>query len=290
LTNLNTAIADPSYFSRSLPNPMFGILPVTTTLGASPNLSADNLLRPNPLFNGMTDNLVQQGRYYSNQLQVKIERRMLGGESTGVLIFGLSYAYGKAIEQNHLINGFLNDPIKELDNTNKAQNLSFHMVWDLPFGQGRRFLNVQNRYGRGLVSGWRFDSIFTYASGNPTGWPNLINFCGDWHAANQNENSWFNNTKACYTQFPTNVQRLTPDRFPDIQDPAVGPFVNAALEKYIGIGERYKVLLRGEVFNLTNHAQRGGPDTGFTSATFGMLPKSQLNFPRVFQLAAKFYF
>jgi hypothetical protein len=238
----------------------------------------------------MTDNLVQQGRYYSNQLQVKIERRMLGGESTGVLIFGLSYAFGKAIEQNHLINGFVNDPIKELDNTNKAQNLSFHMVWDLPFGQGRRFLNVQNRYGRGLASGWRFDSIFTYASGNPTGWPNLINLCGDWHATNQNENSWFNNNKTCYTQFATNVQRLTPDRFPDIQDPAVGPFVNAALEKTIGIGERYKVLLRGEVFNLTNHAQRGGPDTGFTSATFGMLPKSQLNFPRVFQLAAKFYF
>lgn len=290
LTDLNTAIADPSYFSRSLPNPMFGILPVTTTLGASPNLSADNLLRPNPLFAGMTDNLVQQGRYYSNQLQVKIERRMLGGESTGVLIFGLSYAFGKAIEQNHLINPFVNDPIKELDNTNKAQNLSFHMVWDLPFGQGRRFLNFQNRYGRGLVSGWRFDSIFTYASGNPTGWPNLINLCGDWHATNQNENSWFNNNKACYTQFATNVQRLTPDRFPDIQDPAVGPFINAALEKYIGIGERYKVLLRGEVFNLTNHAQRGGPDTGFTSDRFGQLPKSQLNFPRVFQLAAKFYF
>jgi len=164
-------------------------------------------------------------------------------------------------------------------------------VWDLPFGHGRRFLNVDNKVVGGFVNNWRFSPILTYETGNPTGWPNLINSCGDWHAANQNENAWFNNDKTCYKQLGNgNVLRTIPDRFGDIRDPSVGPFINAALEKTFNMGERYKIQFRGESFNLFNHPQRPGPDTSFTSNTFGQLPKSQLNFPRLIQLAAKFYF
>jgi hypothetical protein len=140
------------------------------------------------------------------------------------------------------------------------------------------------------VDNWRVTPILSYASGNPTGMANLINTCGDWHATNQNENAWFNNNKSCYAQLVTNQLRTNPDRFSDIRDPSVGPFINLAVEKTIPMGERYKLQFRGESFNLFNHAQRPGPDTSFTSATFGQLPKSQLNFPRLVQLAAKFYF
>jgi hypothetical protein len=66
--------------------------------------------------------------------------------------------------------------------------------------------------------------------------------------------------------------------------------VNAALEKTFSITERYRIQFRAEAFNLTNTPIRGNPDTGFNNQTFGMLPKSQLNFPRFFQLAGKFYF
>ncbi|HEV2446581.1 MAG TPA: hypothetical protein VGS58_11685, partial [Candidatus Sulfopaludibacter sp.] len=66
-------------------------------------------------------------------------------------------------------------------------------------------------------------------------------------------------------------------------------------EKYTTFKERYKIQLRAEAFNLTNTPILGsasGPsiNTSFTAATFGILPQSQSNFPRFFQLAAKLYF
>jgi hypothetical protein len=164
-------------------------------------------------------------------------------------------------------------------------------VWDLPVGKGKRFANINNKFAGALVNNWRYDLILSYSSGNPTGWPNLINKCGEWHAAKQDENNWFNSDKSCYAQLANgNVLRVVPDRFPDIRNPGVGPFINTALEKDFHLGERYRIQIRGESFNLFNHPQRGGPDTTLTSATFGQLPKSQLNFPRLVQLAAKFYF
>lgn len=293
LTNQLQAIADTQYYSRTLPNPFFGILPATASLGASTTTNGGTLLRPFPLFNGgMTNNLIQAGRYRSDQLQIKVEKRLLGGGSTGVLTWVLSYTFAKAMEQNHRLNSWNTaEPIiYELDNTDKPQSVAFSGVWDLPLGKDRKFLNFSNPVGRAVASDWRFDWVLTYVSGNPTGWPNLINVCGDWHPQNQNESSWFNNDKSCYRQFPTNSLSIVPDRFPDIRNPDVGPFLNVALEKTIRIGERYRVQFRGESFNLTNSVQRNPPDTGFTSATFGQLPAAQLNFPRLVQLAAKFYF
>ena len=287
------AIADPNYYSRTLPNPFFGLIPNNGNLGTSATTSAGTLLRPFPLFNGgITNNLLQNGMYRSDQLQVKVEKRVLGGENTGVMTWVLSYTWAKAFEANHRLNSWNTDEpiIYELDNTDKAHSLAFSGVWDLPLGQKRKFLRFDNKVLNGIVSDWRSSWIVTYVSGNPVGWPDLINSCSSWHAADQNENTWFNSDKSCYKQYPTNNIRTTPDRFGDLRAPAVGPFVNAAFEKTIPLTERYRVLLRAEGFNVTNSVQRPGPDTSFTSVTFGQLPKSQLNFPRFFQLAAKFYF
>jgi hypothetical protein len=294
------AAADPAYFSRQLPNPFYGIVPISTGLGANKTVSADNLLRPDPIFQGNTNNLIQQGKYRSDQLQVKIEKRAFGNPdgsgAAGVLTWVVSYAFGKAFEMNHRLNGWnAAEPlIREIDNTDKAQNVSFSGVWDLPIGNGRKLLSFDNKVARQILDNWRFDWILTYESGYPTVWPNtgnLINTCGEWHAPSQNENEWFNNDKSCYKQSANgNVLRTNPDRFSDIRDPSVGPLLNAALEKTFRIGERYRIQFRGESFNLTNHPVRPGPDNNFNSQTFGQLPKSQNNFPRLVQLAAKFYF
>jgi len=288
------AIQDPAYYSRSVPNPFYGILPITSSNGSSPNIAANNLFRPDPIYQGITNNLIQQGLYRSDMLAIKIEQRAYGSNASagGALTWTLSYAFAKAFEQNHRLNDWnINEPlIYEIDNTDKSQNLSFNIVWDLPFGKGRRYM-TSSKVADLFLGGWRYSGIFTFESGNPTGWPNLINTCGDWHAKVQNENSWFNNDKSCYQQLANgNVLRTVPDRFVDIRDPSVGPFINSAMEKTWSITERYKFLLRAEAFNVFNSVQRPGPDTTFTNVTFGQLPKSQLNFPRFIQLAAKFYF
>ncbi|HEV8132798.1 MAG TPA: TonB-dependent receptor, partial [Acidobacteriota bacterium] len=292
LEDNNHGLADAAYLNRSLPNPFFGILPITSSRGGSPTTTAFNLLRPDAIFGDITNNLVQAGHYRSDALQVKVERRMLGGRSAGgVMTWVLSYTYAKAYEQNHRLNNWnAQEPlIYELDNTDKPQNLAFSGVWDLPFGRDRRFFN-SNPLVNAIAGDWRFDWIFTYLSGYPVGWPNLQNVCGEWHAKPQTPDHWFNNDKSCYRQFPSFTVRTIPDRFPDIRQPAVGPQLNAALEKTVHLSEQYRFQFRVESFNATNHPIRGNVDTGFTSPTFGQLPRNQNNFPRFFQIAGKFYF
>ena len=290
LADNNIGFADNSYLNRTLPNPFFGVIPQTTSLGSSRTISAQNLLRPNPIFQDITNNIIQDGHYRSDQLQLKVEKRVLGGGGPGVLTFGLAYTFAKAFEQNHRLNNWntAEAPIYELDNTDKTHNLAFHGVWDLPVGKGRRF-NVGNPVGGAILNGWSFDWILTYVNGNPVGWPDLRNNCDTWKATEQNEDHWFNNTKSCYQKFPGFNVRTTPDRFSDIREPQK-PQLNLALSKTFPFKERYKFLLRWETFNVTNTAIRPGPDTNIDNATFGQLPKSQRNFPRVMQVAAKFYF
>jgi hypothetical protein len=298
LTNQNIAIGDPSYYDRQLPNPFLGILPSTTGLGNSPTISAFDLLRPLPIYQGgVTNNLVQGGRYRADLIQASVNQRAFGGDSSpgGTFTWTFSYTFSKTYEANHRLNSWnLEEPvIYELDFQDKPHNLSFHGVWDLPLGKNRRFLN-RNRVGGAFLGNWRFSWIFSYTSGYPVGWPNLLNTCdNNWHAtangSTRNEDRWFNNDKSCYQQFRNNVLRTIPDRFPDIRQHQA-PQLNASLEKTFQISETKRLQFRAEGFNITNTPIRGGVNTDFNSADFGKLPKSQLNFPRFFQIAAKFYF
>src|SRR5262245_41893441 len=142
----NRGFADNSYLNRNLPNPFFGILPVTSDLGRNSLVSAQELLRPNPIFQNLSNNFIQDGHYRSDALQVKVEKKVLGSGGGGVLTFGLSYTLAKAYEQNHRLNDWnlAEEPVYELDNTDKTHSLSVHGVWDLPMGKGRKY-NLSNK-------------------------------------------------------------------------------------------------------------------------------------------------
>src|SRR5579885_1013746 len=286
--------ADPNYLNRNLPNPFQGILPASTGLGNNPTVTAYQLMRWFPLFTGVQSYTLPKGRYQYDALQVKIEKRAFSSKNAGAMTFVLSYTFAKAFEENHRLNDWnINEPlIHEIDYQDKPQNIAFSGVWDLPIGTGKRFLNAQSPLARTLANDWRFTWIYTYYSGYPTGWPDLINKCGNWHYTGSDPNPfnhWFNNDKSCYATRPSYTLRVVPDRFPDIRNPAE-PQLNLAIEKTLRFGERYSAQVRAESFNITNTPIYGGPDTSFTSSRFGMIPLGQQNFPRLVQLAAKFIF
>ena len=52
--------------------------------------------------------------------------------------------------------------------------------------------------------------------------------------------------------------------------------------------ERYKMELRGDFFNIMNHANWNSPATGMTSSTFGQI--TGFSGPRLIQVSAKFLF
>ncbi len=285
------AQGDPFYLDRSVPNPFFGILPANSDFGSGTGISAYNLRRPYPIFNGITQFTNPWAKYRYDSLQVRVEKRVLASRQTGILTFIFAYTFAKAFEANHRLNDWnlREKPIHELSNLDKPQNIAFSGVWDLPFGTGRRWLSSPNTLTGILTNGWTFDWIWTYYSGYAVGKPDAIFSCGSYKIDKQTENQWFNNDRSCYTTRPSFTLRVVEDRFANIRNPAK-PQLNIALAKNFKAGERYKVQFRGESFNTTNTPIRRAPNTDFRSADFGKLPIQQENFPRNIQFALKIFF
>ena len=286
-------VSDPNYLNRQLPSPFFGLLPASSGSGASQTINAFELLRPIPVFRGITNNTLPINHYRYDALQVRFEKRLAGGAKSGILTAVVSYTFSKAFEQNHRLNNTnpLEEPIRELDNNDKPQSLAISGVWDLPIGKGRRWANVSNPAASLLISNWRMTWIFTYYSGYPVGWPDNVYLCGPSYNApgGQNADHWFNNDRSCYQTRAPFTYRVVPDRFPNIRNPSE-PQMNMSVEKTIPFRERYSLQLRGEAFNIGNTPILQGPSTDFNSPQFGGLPLTQNNFPRLVQLAAKFVF
>ncbi len=193
----------------------------------------------------------------------------------------------------------------DFDSANQPQEIAFSGVWDLPVGKGKKFASNLTGWADKIAGGWRADWILTYISGNAIGLPGYINFCGDYthykdpttgQYTGQTPQHWFNNNPACYANFPVNsINNALPQRFSGNVEYPAKPQLNMAIEKITQINERYRLQMRAEAFNLTNTPILGsasGPtiSTTFNSATFGILPQAQSNFPRFFQLAAKLFF
>jgi hypothetical protein len=325
-TAQQTAMNDPTFFSRTLANPFYQILPTTVSRGSSPTIGASSLMDYYALWSGYTQADVADRNFRSDGFQLRFEKHA-SSDKGGVLTWVTSYTWSKqysrtcCLGQNwaynqgailqlspngstgNLVQYDLNGKDANLvyapDSSNKYHEFAFSGVWDLPIGKGKHFGNTVRGFGEKSISGWRADWVFTYISGNLIGLPGGINFCGDYvnykdPATGQtvhNEDHWYNNNPACYANFPTNaINSQLPPRFSNVTNPAA-PQINVALAKDTKWGERYNLQFRAESFNVSNTVIRGGPITGtFSSAGFGQLPKSQNNFPRLVQLAMKLFF
>jgi hypothetical protein len=289
--DFNKATADPSYLNTALPNPFQGILPAATGFGSSTSINAYDLRRPYPIFPGVFTNTNPVGKYWYDSLQVSMEKRVLKNRSAGVLTFVVSYTFSKSFEANHRLNdwNFAEPLIHELDNNDKPQSFAFSGVWDLPLGKGRRLLANTNKAVDAVFGGWSFDWIYTYVSGYPVGKPDANFTCSDYRVKDQTFDRWLNNDKSCYSDRAPYTLRNVEDRFPNIRNPSE-PSSNIALQKTFKFNDRWAFQLRGESFNVTNTPLMPGPNTDYRSPNFGVINRSQQNFPRLVQLAGKVYF
>ncbi len=281
---------DSSYLSRRLPNPFSGILSQDSDLGSGSLITAYNLLRPYPLYDGVTLTTAPWAHYRYDSLQVMAERRVADLSAAGVFTFLLSYTFSKSFATDHRLNPWNLDekPIHELSALDKPQVFAFTGLWDLPFGWGRHYFADVGRSTGAFVNGWAVDWILTYSSGYPVNVPDAIYGCGSYDAVGgQTADQWFNNDPKCYKARTPYSLITNPDRFSTIRNPTA-PQLDLSVEKTLWFGERYSVQLRGESFNVTNTPIRPAPNTNYKDPRFGQLPIQQNNFPRYIQLAAKF--
>jgi hypothetical protein len=291
---------DPNYLNQQLPNPFQNLLPGTTINGAT--VARSQLLKPFPLFTGVTVNDLNVGRIWYNSLQVSVQKRLSHG-----LTFSANYTNSKNIQATGYVNAQDAAPTRVLTAFDRPQRLAFSPSYELPFGPGRRFLNSGNGVVKRLAGGWQVLANTVYQSGAPMGVPGNVWVLGDPHLENP---TWDRLFKTGYID-ATNVVRnvlpgeqpvfqirtpnslqTTPARWGNLRDRWATTYDASAI-KTTRIREGMTCQFRFEAFNALNTPVfSSDPNLTPTSTNFGKIIRDngQSNAARSLQFGFRFMF
>ncbi|MBS1851601.1 MAG: TonB-dependent receptor [Acidobacteria bacterium] len=174
--------------------------------------------------------------------------------------------------------------------------IKFHVIADLPFGKGMRWLN-QGGIANAVVGGWTVAAIATpYLGGQPFS----VTWSGDsaninvytvranqtcsGRVSNPTKSNWFDTS--CF-------EAPTPGTVGNARTGALfGPssfYADFSIYKNFVVREDVKLQFRTEMFNVFNHPNLGAPNATANGFAFGEITSiSQV--PRVIQLALRLSF
>ncbi len=186
--------------ATNLANPFKGVQYVNTTEAGATNVTAYQLLRPNPAAGDINLN-TGDGKVFFYSLITKVEKRFHNGFS--VL---QSFTYSKTISENNVYaNQALGVKIeKRLATSDQRFHYTLSSIYELPFGRGKRFLNNSGWVMDELVGGWEFSGIYNFQSGVPVVFPTNSSFFqgGDPSIGSKKSHSqWFDTSK--FAIFPS---------------------------------------------------------------------------------------
>ena len=306
--NLNQLTVDQltigSPLTKSVPNPLFGQLPPSSSIGG-PTVSQAQLLKPFPRFTNVSLYRNNVGNSDYHGVQAKLEKRFSRG-----LTFLFSYTHSKLIDDassvfdaSILTGPIANYPVADSFNRRLEQDVSngdipdffvASWVYDLPIGPGHR-LHPSGVVGK-FTNGWQISGIVTVESGIPLALTQTTNFnafagfgtqrpncVGAPVPSDRTTSAYFNPAAfAIAPQFTLGSCSRNPVRGPAYQD------ADLAFIKRTMITERFSLDFRTEIFNLTNTPPLNAPNVVFGSAAFGTITSA--GDPRVIQLALKLNF
>ncbi|HEV2881743.1 MAG TPA: TonB-dependent receptor [Pyrinomonadaceae bacterium] len=288
-------------------------VPVIVTNGFSPFF-----FRPYPQFSGAVNVIDSNDYSVYNALELQLSRRFNDGFS-----YQVAYTLGKSMDTRsfdpaltvagrgttqtasntpyNIFNRRLNYARSDFDRRHALQG---YLVYDIPLGNGRRFLRDVNPVLDRIIGGFQLSSSFIYQSGRP-----FTVYSGV-------------NTISNVLQTPANCNGCSPDLGSIVQEsgtnffftqeqralfsaPAPGEFGNTGrnyftgpklfnldlmLGKKIYFTESTNLELRAEMQNATNTPAFDFPTAVVTSNTFGRIRGAVVNSARRVQLAVKFNF
>lgn len=271
------------FLGKNFPNPYYGL---NSIYGA--NMTRANLLRPNNQFS--STQLVGDPAGYSwyHSLQTRIERRFSAGWTMQA-----SYTWAKTMEAREFLNTSDPMPYESIADLDRTHRLTGSGIWELPFGNKRKWGSDWNRALDFIAGGWQLGGIYQHQSGSPMGFGNRI-FNGDLKSIVLPENArsvdhWF--TPAAQAGFETlgskqlasNIRGL-PIRFSAVRGPNQDRW-DLSMIKSFRITERWVAQFRAETFNALNHPNLYNPNTDPTSAAWGTITGQ--DDPRSWQLSLK---
>jgi carboxypeptidase family protein len=310
-SNLNQLTAEQlalgPVLTQRVPNPYFGIIPRSSTLG-DPTITRAQLLKPFPEYTTVSYYRQNVGITTYQGFYVKLEQRFSRGLSYLVSytrsklmddasqVFDASIPTGPISNTSSPADGFNRDLERDYSTGDIPHVFVTSGVWDIPLGR--------NRPGRAggvlgaIVNDWTLTGVLTLQSGVPipvaqatnnnafAGFliqrPNLVGdpaLPGD----EQSTNRWFNT--GAFTnagQFVLGTASRNPVRGPGYHN------LDLAIMRQVPFAASKAMELRLEVFNVTNSPPLGAPNGSFGAPAFGSI--NTAGDPRVVQLGVKFLF
>ena len=273
----------------------------------SPGAGAVQSRRPLPQWGTISYSKFAGNANY-NSLQTKFEARNLSGAN-----FLVSYTYAKCLtdgtyttvvrEDTPLINyyGVCSYDLKH--------NLVASVLYELPFGTGRRFFSQMPKWTNILVGGWNISNIATLQSGLPftptisgdqantgvgsqrpsiIGKPSLV----------RNVNCWYfdSHNPSCRTLRPNGTDAFAvPAQYTygngginTLRADGLVQF-DTSLIKSFRFTDSKSLELRASFYNIFNHTTFASPSTNIDASSAGNI-SATLNAARQGELAAKIYF
>jgi hypothetical protein len=295
-----------TFLTEKVPNPYFGIIPRSSSLG-DPTITRAQLLKPFPTYTAVALYRNNIGTTNYQGATIKVEQRLTHGLSYLVsytrshLVDDASSVFDASILTGPQLNAAVADAFnRKLDrdvSTGDIPNVFVaSAVWDLPFGPGRTF-HPEGVIGA-IARDWTVTTVVTLQSGLPfpvtqgtnnnafagftTQRPNLVgnpNLPADQRTIDR----WFDTTAFSVAPiFTLGTSTRNPVRGPDYRN------VDLAFIRHVPLDRSAGLEFRVEIFNLLNTTQLNAPNAVVGTAGFGSI-NSALD-PRVVQLAVKILF
>lgn len=281
LTTEQLALGTP-YLSQVVPNPFFGILPVTTARGAQATIQRRNLMTQYPHFSGVTANQLNLGSSWYNSIQFKLEQRFKHG-----LTYLVSYTVSKTMEAVAFLNPQDTKVHRELTTFDTPQRLVLSGYYEFPIGPKKTWLS--QGWMAHLVGGWQFNWVSVIQSGTPMSYPDFHIHGNPKLEGGQTLRMWFDTSRTIWVQRAADSLRTAPLRSPNIRR-HTAPTFDLALNRDFFLREGHRLQLKASAFNATNTPIFGFPNTDPNSPLFGVVPITQINSPRSVELGLRYFF
>jgi hypothetical protein len=304
---LNSSITSPAAQTAGIAEPYPGF----STASYFSTHTVAQALRPFPQFSGIdtaSGGGDHSGHSSYHAALIRLEKRYGSG-----LVLQTSYVFSKALTDADSYwpgsaaldqyNRRLEKSIGQFDTTH---NFKLGLVYELPFGKGKRFLS--DGVASFLLGNWRVSTIHYYASGLPVTLGTSVNFpifngrnaptvttYDGWRGPTATgsfdpQTDRFFQPASFFgpqpTDSPGNATRYNPKlrQFPNYNE-------NISVGKSFPIRERIRLDFRAEAFNIFNRVRFGTGPTQLQDPNLGKLTGAGdlLNTPRQLQLGLKLY-
>jgi hypothetical protein len=258
--------------------------PYTNSQGmlTAARITAAQALSPWPEYTSVTEDLIPGASTQFNALNTRLQKRMSYG-----LDMNITFTYSKLLQTAQNNTG---GPLNYQENSSDFPlKLNAQVIYDLPFGIGRQWMNKSRILDEGL-GGWEISTIYGYLSGAVLSWGTNSVYQGDgsWkdfanhpHAYNTSVPSFniatiFNKvTNAStysaqapgaynYRTFPQNLLRQDHENNWDF-----------SMFKGFRAGDWALLQLRIDAFNAFNRPQFAAASTSPSSTSFGLVTSVQ---------------